>query len=99
MTFDLITLVGLGALALMLVNLYSALSLKGQMSGGMVGRRWNLMILLVLMFAGGYLVLPFLKDLNSEQLRVLVSAIFFFGAIYVFVTIRLIYGIIRELAS
>jgi hypothetical protein len=99
MKLDFITVVGLAAVVIMLVNLVMVISLKGRLSGGMVGRRWNILIVLVLMFAGGYFILPFLGDVPVDTLRLIVSLIFFFGAIYVMITIRLIYGIIAELSS
>ncbi len=99
MQMDLITIVGIGAVLIMLVNLFQVISLKSQISGGVVGKSWNVMILLVVMFAAGYMILPFLAKMPVETLRIIVSFILFFGAIYVLVTIRLIYGIIRELSS
>ena len=66
MQIDLILLVGLAALAVMLVNLYQALRLKAQISGGMIGKRWNTMVLLVLLFAVGYAILPFLGVLDAH---------------------------------
>ena len=99
MKFDLIMIVGLAAVCVMLINLFQVISLKSQMSGGMVGKRWNVMILLVVLFAAGYSILPFLATMPVETLRIIVSLILFFGAIYVLITIRLIYGIIKELSS
>ncbi|MDP1609782.1 MAG: hypothetical protein Q8M11_01885 [Sulfuritalea sp.] len=99
MQLDLITIVGFGAVLIMLINLFQVISLKSQISGGVVGKSWNVMILLVVLFAAGYMILPFLSTMPVETLRIIVSLILFFGAIYVLVTIRLIYGIIRELSS
>ncbi|MCZ7655823.1 MAG: hypothetical protein M5R42_18485 [Rhodocyclaceae bacterium] len=96
---DLIMIIGLAAVFVMLINLYQVVSLKSKMSGGLVGKSWNLMILLVVLFAAGYSILPFLATLPVETLRTIVSLILFFGAIYVLITIRLIYGIIKELSS
>ncbi|MBX3647215.1 MAG: hypothetical protein KF853_13880 [Rhodocyclaceae bacterium] len=99
MQMDLIMIIGLAAVFVMLINLYQVVSLKSKMSGGLVGKSWNLMILLVVLFAAGYSILPFLATLPVETLRTIVSLILFFGAIYVLITIRLIYGIIKELSS
>lgn len=99
MQLDVITIVGLGAVLIMLVNLFQVIRLKAQISGGVVGKSWNVMILLVVLFAAGYMILPFLATMPVETLRIIVSMILFFGAIYVLVTIRLIYGIIRELSA
>ncbi len=99
MKMDLIMIIGLAAVFVMLINLYQVVSLKSKMSGGVVGKSWNLMILLVVLFAAGYSILPFLATLPVETLRAIVSLILFFGAIYVLITIRLIYGIIKELSA
>lgn len=99
MQLDMITILGFGAVLIMLINLFQVISLKSQMSGGVVGKSWNVMIMLVVLFAAGYMILPFLATMPVETLRSIVSLILFFGAIYVLVTIRLIYGIIKELSS
>ena len=99
MKVDLILIVGFAAVFIMLINLFMVISLKSHVSGGMVGKRWNVMTLLVVLFAAGYSILPFLATMPVETLRIIVSMILFFGAIYVMITIRLIYGIIRELSS
>lgn len=99
MKVDLIAIVGLAAVFIMLINLFQVVSLKSRVSGGMVGKRWNVMTLLVVLFAAGYFILPFLASMPVETLRIIVSLILFFGAVYVLITIRLIYGIIKELSS
>lgn len=99
MKFDLIMIVGVAAVFIMLINLFQVISLKSHISGGVVGKNWNIMTLLVVLFAAGYLMLPFLSTMPVETLRVIVSLILFFGAVYVFITVRLIYGIIKELSS
>lgn len=99
MKIDLIMLVGIAAVSIMLINLYQVVRLKSQMGGGVVGRRWSVMTLLVVLFAAGYSILPFLAAMPVDTLRVVVSLVMFFGAIYVLITIHLIHGIIRELSS
>lgn len=99
MKIDLILIVGIAAVLIMLVNLQQVISLKSQIGAGMIGKRWSVMTLLVVLFAAGYSILPFLASMPVETLRTIVSLILFFGAIYVLITIRLIYGIIRELSS
>lgn len=99
MPMDLITVIGIAALAVMLYNLYHAVTLRSQVPGGVIGKRWGVMVGLVALFAAGYGILPFLSSLSVETLRLIVSLIFFFGAIYVLITLRLIFGIIRELMS
>ena len=99
MNVDLIMIVGLAAVFIMLINLFQVISLRSHVGGGMVGKSWNIMTLLVVMFAAGYSILLFLATIPVGTLRIIVSFILFFGAIYVLITIRLIYGIIKELSA
>jgi hypothetical protein len=46
----------------------------------------------------GYLCTPFFGMLPAEFMKLIVALIFFFGAIYVVVTVKLIYRVIEELA-
>ncbi|HET9112431.1 MAG TPA: hypothetical protein VFN66_01025 [Burkholderiales bacterium] len=79
--------------------LYLALSLKSSIPGGMVGKQWNFLTILVTLFTFGFLTTPFFDQLPEDILRLVVSLIFLFGAIYVVVTVRLIFNIIRELTE
>lgn len=99
MKFDLVSLLGIAAVLVMLVNLYFTLSMRAQIRGGVIGKRWNAMTLLVGLFAAGYFILPFTHEMPAETLRLLVSVIFFFGAVYVLISLRLIHGVVRELMS
>lgn len=96
---DVVMLIGIAALLVMLFNLFQAVAMRSQIPGGMIGKRWNVMIGLVVMFTAGYVILPFVSKLSIDTLRLIVSLIFFFGAVYVMITLRLIAGIIRELMS
>lgn len=87
------------AILIMLYCLYLVLSLKSSIPGGVVGKRWNFLTLLVVLFNIGYLTTPFFDQLPPEILRLIVSFIFVFGAIYVAVTVHLIFNIIRELSE
>lgn len=87
------------AIAVIVYGLWLVISLKKEMPGGIVGKRWNTLILLVLMFTIGFAFGPFFGSLDIQTLRLLVSLIFFFGAIYVVITIRMIYNIIRVLSQ
>lgn len=95
-----ITLVitGLGILV-MLYCLGVAIFLKRKIPGGVVGKSWSRLIFMVAFFAMGYIAIPFLGELSQETLRFAVALIFLFGAVYVAVTIRLIYRIIEELTA
>lgn len=99
MKFDLVLLLGIAAVFVMLLNLFFTVSMRSHIRGGVIGKRWNVMTILVLMFAAGYFILPFIGSMPAETLRLLVSVIFFGGAVYVMISLRLIYGIIKELMS
>jgi len=50
-------------------------------------------------FTVGYLVTPFFSLLPAQVIQPIVSLIFLFGAIYVWITVRLIHRVISELTS
>lgn len=89
----------IAAILIMFYCLYLVLSLKSSIPGGVVGKRWSFLTLLVVLFNIGYLTTPFFDLLPPEILRLIVSFIFIFGAIYVVVTVHLIFNIIRELTE
>lgn len=99
MKIDLVTVIGIAAVFLMLINLFLTVSMRSHIKGGMIGKRWNYMTLLVVMFAFGYFILPFINTLTIDTLRIMVSLILFFGAVYVMITLRTIDAIIKELMS
>jgi hypothetical protein len=99
MPTDISALITYMAIAVILVCLYRVLSLRKGVPGGVVGRQWRLLIGLVTMFTVGYLVAPFFGLLPVEMMRLIVSLIFLFGAIYVLITIQLVYRVIKELAD
>lgn len=99
MDFNVTTVLNVAAILIMFYCLYLVLSLKSRIPGGMVGKRWNFLTLLVVLFTIGYLTTPFSGQLPDEVLRLVVSFIFVFGAVYVAVTVRLIFNVIRELTE
>lgn len=99
MDFNVTTVLNFTAILVMFYSLYLVLSLKSRIPGGMVGKRWSFLTLLVFMFSIGYLATPFFDRLPTEILKLVVSCIFIFGAVYVVVTIRLIFNIILELSE
>lgn len=99
MKVELSALFSFAAIAVMLVCLYLVVTLRRGVPGGVVGRKWSFLTSLVVLFTIGYLVTPFFDRLPAEAIRLIVSLIFFFGAIYVLITVRLVYAVIRELAS
>jgi len=86
------------AVLLMLYCLWSVITLKKSIPGGVIGSKWNILIGLVLMFSLGYLAMPFFSEIPPDILRLIISAVFFFGAVYVLITIKLLKTIIRALS-
>lgn len=97
---DEITLIVTGfGILVMVYCLWSAIRLKSKVPGGVVGQKWSQMIFMIAFFALGYIAIPLLGQLSNETMRLAVSLIFLFGAIYVAITIRLIYRVIEELTA
>jgi hypothetical protein len=99
MRFDLGLLINLAAIVVMAWCFYSMVRLSPKIPGGVVGKTWRLLQWLVGLFLLGYLLTPFFPQLPPELINLLVALIFLFGAIYVLVTVRLIYRIITVLSS
>jgi hypothetical protein len=91
--------IGVVAILVILYGLWQAISLRRAVPGGVVGKQWNILTWLVVMFTVGYAAIPFFGSMPIETLRLVVVAIFLGGAIYVVVTIRLINTIIRALSE
>ena len=91
----------LGGLALILILycLFLVLKLKRQIPGGIIGKHWNTLVGLVILFVLGYMSVFVLQSLPAEQLLIIITAVYLFGAIYVWLTIRMVYNIIRELTE
>jgi hypothetical protein len=87
------------AILVMVYCLWLVVTLKPNIPGGIIGRRWNHLMYLVLIFSVGYLAAPFFSAIPEHVLRLIVGAIFFFGALYVAVTVKLIYRVIEELTE
>lgn len=99
MRIDLVLLITVAAIVVMLYCLWLLLSLKKEIPGGIVGKQWRILEMLVWLFALGYLATPFANLLPEQMLRLIVSVIFLFGAIYVVITVKLIHRIIKELST
>ena len=99
MTSNLILIINLAAIAVMLICLATVLKLRAKIPGGVVGKQWRLLTLLVSLFTAGYFVTPFFTRLPADVINLLVALIFLFGAVYVLITVRLIYRIIEEMTS
>jgi len=98
MELDLTLGLDLAAVLLMLYSLWLVISLKKSIPGGVIGSKWNVLIGLVVLFSLGYLAMPFFSEIPPDILRLIISAVFFFGAIYVLITINLLKTIIKILS-
>ncbi len=87
------------AVIIMLYALWQVFALKKHIPGGVVGRSWKGLAGLVVLFAVGYLAMPFLGKLAPEDLYLVVGIIFLFGAVYVVITISLIKRIVITLTE
>jgi hypothetical protein len=99
MTSSLILTINIAAIAVMLVCLVTVLKLRANIPGGVVGKQWRFLTFLVTLFTAGYFVTPFFTSLPAEVINIVVALIFLFGAVYVLITVRLIYRIIEEMTS
>lgn len=99
MSYDIAFFISVAAIVVMLYCLALVLRLKASIPGGLVGKAWNFLTFLVVVFTLGYLATPFFGLIPAQVVNVLVSLIFLFGAIYVVITVKLIYRIIEELAD
>jgi len=99
MNFDISTVISIAAILVMFYCLFLVLKLGKQVPGGVVGKNWKFLTFLVVLFTLGYLTTPFFSMLPPQFVGVMASLIFFFGAIYVVITVKLIYRIIEELSA
>ncbi len=97
--FDVPLVISFAAILVMIYCLIEVYTLKSKIPGGVIGKRWNFLVMLVVLFSVGYLATPFFGALPAELMRFIAALIFFFGAIYVLITVRLIYRVIQELAE
>lgn len=95
----LILSINIAAIAVMLVCLATVYKLRARVPGGVVGKQWGYLTSLVTLFTVGYFVTPFFTSLPADIMNLVIALIFFFGAVYVLITIRLIYRIIEEMMS
>ena len=97
--FDLAFLITLASIVVIFYCLFLTISLKKKVPGGLIGKKWNFLIFLVILFTIGYMTYPFFKWIPEDLLRTIIAIISFFGAIYVAITIKLIFSIIEELTK
>lgn len=99
LNLDISLIISFAAILVMIFCLLQVYTLKSKIPGGVIGKRWNFLVMLVVLFSVGYLATPFFGALPTELMRLIASLIFFFGAIYVLITVKLIYQIIQELTD
>jgi len=99
MSWNIATVISLLAIAVMVLCLVNVLRLSKSVPGGIVGQTWKQLTALVILFTIGYLVTPFFPLLPAGVVDLVVALIFLFGAGYVWLTVRLIHRVIRELAG
>jgi len=96
---DIANIVFIIAAVFMAYCMYLVMKLRNQFSGGLVGKYWKLLTLLVGIFTMGYFALPFFKYVPENILRLTVAGVFLFGAFYVLITIKLIKSIIEAFSE
>jgi len=94
---SLIFTINIAAIVVMLVCLATVFKLRANIPGGVVGKQWGILTFLVTLFTAGYFVTPFFAGLPADVMNLVIALIFFFGAVYVLITVRLIYRIIEEM--
>jgi hypothetical protein len=99
MQFNITLVISTASIFIMIYCLYLVISLKKDLPGGIIGSKWNFLMGLVVLFTIGYLMLPFFDAIPEDILRLIVACIFFFGALYVAITIKLFFRIIKELSE
>jgi hypothetical protein len=92
--FDLFTVISGFGIITMLIALLRVVDLKKNVPAGGVGKTWNVIASLVTFLFLIYLTMPFFVLLSQETKDLIVSCIFFFGAIYVLLNIELVNSII-----
>jgi len=92
--FDIFTIVSGIAIMIMAIAVWKAFEYKSAMPAGEVKRTWRLLIALIIFFFFGYIILPFFVLIPESAKDTIVAFIFFFGAVYVLVTLNLIVRIV-----
>ncbi len=93
------TVLDFTAIVIMFYCLYLVLALRSAVPHDRVGSHWNMLSVLVVLFTAGFLTAPFFDQLPPYVLKLVIAVIFVLGAIYVAMTIRMIYGIIQRMTQ
>lgn len=76
----------------MVINVVLAFRLRRKLIGGEIRSRWNLLTNFILLFLFGYILSPLLLVFSApvEYMGIMVFLIFLFGAIFIWIVIRII---------
>lgn len=96
---DVFTIVSGFAIMIMAVALWKSFLYKSSLPAGPVKKSWRLLTALVAVFFFGYLTLPFFVLMPQPWKDNIVAFLFFFGAIYVLISLNLAYRIILLLRN
>jgi hypothetical protein len=85
------------AILVMLYNTLLTFQLKKKIIGGEVGARWNLLSVLVLIFLFAFILSPLLLlfDVQVEYLFLAVFSVFFLGAVFVGLVVRVVRDVLQ----
>lgn len=85
------------AILVMLYNTIVTLQLRAKLIGGEVGARWNVLSILVLVFLAAFILSPLLLLLNVpiDYLLLAVFVVFFLGAVFVGIVVRIVRDILQ----
>lgn len=85
-------ILSLFAILVMVVNVVLAFRLRRALIGGEIRSRWNLLTNFILIFLFGYILSPLLLvfSVPVEFMSAVVFFIFLFGAIFIWIVIRII---------
>ena len=81
---------------IMLYNLFASVSMRRKIAGGIIGTRLGQLIAFIALFAAGYLAIGILvwpQAVGTPLLPLLLSLILTFGAVFVFLVLRLVRAI------
>jgi vacuolar-type H+-ATPase subunit I/STV1 len=88
---------GVGFL-MMVYNLYASFQLRSKASGGVIGERLVQLVAFIALFAVGYLVVMVLTwSRTPDVLLWILSSILVFGAVFVYLVLRLVQAIMQAL--
>lgn len=82
------------AICVMAINVYKAFNLKKSIMGGELGEKWNYSFYLIIFFFIGYIVSPLILRISPEYKDIIISLVFLFGAIFVFIMISILISVI-----